>query len=450
MIKEKSLNRVLAIVSLIAMLTVLFAVVATCAEPLPAETTGSSSLLLTASPTITLAINVRMAGTASHSASAANASAPSSDEPIRITAVGDIMMHQTQLDTHFNKALDAYVFDDDYLHIKEELQRADLLIGNLETTLGGPGKKYSGYPLFNTPDTLAEALKKVGFDILSNANNHCLDTGVAGLKRTAKVLTDMGFGLIGTRQNPEDKSSVLTEVKGIKIGVLGYTYETGRRGQSRTLNGGTIPASALPLLDSFSPAHLDEAVAEMRLRIDELRRDGAELIIMYLHWGVEYAEKPTAGQIKMARQLASAGVDIIFGSHPHVVHSATFIPRADGGRTFVAWSLGNFISNQRYEFLKRHNTEDGLVVSVIVKKEQSGKIAIEAVEYQPVWVHRHARGSQWHYHIAPLPQALLASAPYNFDRSNYARARNSFIRFNKVLEDAPGWQVAPVPELTAK
>lgn len=371
-------------------------------------------------------------------------------QKIRITAVGDIMMHQRQLDTHYDKALDKYVFDDDYIHIQSELDRADLLIGNLETTLAGPGKKYAGYPLFNTPDSLAEALKKVGFDVLATANNHCLDTGVEGLKRTAKVLKDLGFGVIGTRKSPDEKNTLLTDVKGIKVGMLGYTYETGRREKSRTLNGGTIPAEALPLIDSFSPAHIDDAVTEMKSRIDSLRIQGAELIVMYLHWGVEYGTQPTAGQQKMATELASAGVDIIFGSHPHVVQTATFIPRPDGGRTFVAWSLGNFISNQRFEFLERHNTEDGLVVSVNVERNSEGKVSIARVDYQPIWVHRHARGSKWHYHILPLPQALIATEPYNFDRSNHARARNSLIRTQEVIRDAPDWLPSTVPDLTTK
>lgn len=371
-------------------------------------------------------------------------------QKIRITAVGDIMMHQRQLDTHYDKALDTYVFDDDYIHIQSELDRADLLIGNLETTLAGPGKKYSGYPLFNTPDSLAEALKKVGFDVLATANNHCLDTGVDGLKRTVKVLKDLGFGVIGTRQSPDEKNTLLTDVKGIKVGMLGYTYETGRREKSRTLNGGTMPAAALPLIDSFSPAHIDDAVTEMKGRINSLRIQGAELIVMYLHWGVEYGPKPTEGQQKMATELASAGVDIIFGSHPHVVQTAAFIPRPDGGRTFVAWSLGNFISNQRFEFLERHNTEDGLVVSVNVERNSEGKVSIAKVDYQPIWVHRHARGSQWHYHILPLPQALIATEPYNFDRSNHARARNSLIRTQEVLKDAPDWTPSTVPDLKAK
>ncbi|MBU1106954.1 MAG: CapA family protein [Candidatus Riflebacteria bacterium] len=369
------------------------------------------------------------------------------NKQIRITAVGDIMMHQRQLDTHYDKTLESYVFDDDYIHILGELKRADLLIGNLETTLGGPDQKYSGYPLFNTPDSLAEALKRTGFDVLSTANNHCLDTGVKGLKRTAKTLRDMDFGVIGTRQSPDEKSSLLTEVKGIKIGMLGYTYETGRREKSRTINGNSVPAAALPLIDSFSPAHIDDAVKEMQGRIASLRNEGAELIVMYLHWGVEYGLDPTAGQQKMAQQLASAGVDIIFGSHPHVVQTATFIPRADGGRTFVAWSLGNFISNQRFEFLERHNTEDGLITSVTVERNSTGKIVIAKVDYQPTWVHRHARDGQWYYHILPLPQALLNPAPYNFDRANHVRARNSLIRTQKVIEGAPEWKPTPIPEL---
>lgn len=397
------------------------------------ETIGSSAVSLPASAASELQVPL--------ASISQEISTEISSAAFRISATGDIMMHQRQLDTHFEKELNAYVFDDDYVHIKDRLLAADILIGNLETTFAGPEKKYSGYPLFNTPDSLGEALKRAGFDVLTAANNHCLDTGVEGLKRTARVLGEMGFGVIGTRAKPEDKASVIIEKNGMKVGILGYTYETGRRGKNRTLNGNLMPVSAEPLIDSFSPAHVDEALAEMKKRVVSLKNDGAELIVMYLHWGAEYGPKPLAYQHKMAENLASAGVDIIFGSHPHVVQTASFIKRADGRKTFVAWSLGNFISNQRYEFLERHDTEDGLVVSVDIDRDNSGLPVIKNVEYQPIWVHRHNRGGKWLYHILPLPQALKKPEPYNFDSSNLKRAQNSLKRTQQVLSDAPGFKL---------
>lgn len=421
--------------------------------PAIAETTASNSAGLNEQVSSTTVILASDSSCAIELSSSGNELASQSTEPskqIRITAVGDIMMHQRQLDTHFDKAAGKYVFDDDYIHISDELTKADLLIGNLETTLGGPNKKYSGYPLFNTPDSLAEALKRAGFDVLSAANNHALDTGADGLKRTARVLKELGFGVIGTRDVPEAKSSIIREIKGIKIGMLGYTYETGRSKKGRTLNGNPMPANVLPFIDTFSPSHIDEAVKEISERVYALKKEGAELIIIYLHWGVEYGTIPTAWQKQMAQKLADSGVDIIFGSHPHVVQTATYVQRADGGKTFVAWSMGNFISNQRFEFLNRHNTEDGLMISLNIEKTTTEKIQISRIEYHPLWVHRHNRNNQWHYHIVPLPKALLNPEVYQFNRENLIRARNSLIRTQSVLKDAPEWQTITVPELSQK
>ncbi len=369
-------------------------------------------------------------------------SSVASGQSWQISAVGDIMVHETQLKTHWNETAKQYLFDDDFIYIRPFIASADLMIGNFETTLGGPGLKYTGYPVFNTPDTLAEALKRAGFHVLMTCNNHCLDTGIAGLKRTHGVLSGLGIGVIGTRPDINTESFLVRDVNGLKVGLAAYTYETSRKQGLPTLNGGLMPSGATPLIDSFATETLEANLASMSERIRVMRARGAELIVFVLHWGVEYGPQPTPQQIKMATHLASEGVDIIFGSHPHVVQPVSWVESPDGKRrTLVAWSLGNFISNQRYEFLQRHDTEDGLMLSVRVeRKTDDSAIRVTGVEYQPLWVHRHQKAARWHYHVLPLLSALRDLDAFGLEQNaNLLRARNSLKRTMKVIAQSPEW-----------
>ncbi len=377
---------------------------------------------------------------------ASQASQPSAPAPqrVEIVAVGDCMVHETQLKTHWVASANAYLFDDDFRFITPYLQPADLAIGNLETVFGGTAKKYSGYPYFNTPDTFAEALARAGFDVLTVANNHALDMGVEGARRTVEVVRKNGMEVIGGRARPDEDPLVIKEVRGVKVGLMGYSYETGPRGAARTLNGSTMPPAALELLETFRPYQLAEDLPLMTAKVRRLREKGAELIVVILHWGQEYGKTPTVGQRLMAQHLASAGVDLVFGHHPHVVQKVELLPRPDGGRMLVAWSLGNFISNQRYEFLKRRDTEDGLLMRVVMERDGPGRpwrfAQIGAV---PLWVHRHLRAGTWRYHILPLVDALANEAAFGLDTADSRwRAKNSWEQTMAVL--GPGSASVPI------
>ncbi len=363
---------------------------------------------------------------------------------VDLAAVGDIMVHETQLKAHYIASGDTYLFDDDFRFIRPYLQGADLAIGNLETVFGGTAKKYSGYPFFNTPDTLAEALARAGFDVLTVANNHALDMGVDGAKRTVEVIRKNGMDVIGGRARPEDDPLVVREVRGVRVGLLGLTYETGSRGASRTLNGTAMPPAALSLLETFRPFRLVEDLPGIEGKVKRLRDKGAELVVAVLHWGEEYGKQPTAGQRLMASHLASAGVDLVFGHHAHVVQKVELLSRPDGGRMLVAWSLGNFLSNQRYEFLQRRDTEDGLLMQVTVERAApAAPWRFTRIGAVPLWVHRHQREGTWRYHILPLANALASEAAFGLDTPDGKwRAKNSWEQTMKVL--GPGSAAVPI------
>ncbi|WP_353893230.1 CapA family protein [Proteinivorax hydrogeniformans] len=354
---------------------------------------------------------------------------PKLPEPVRvqISAVGDVMAHQPQINAQYDQNTGEYDFDNNFKYIKPHIQESDLALANLETTLAGGERGYSGFPLFNAPDELAEALYNAGFNGISTSNNHTYDTGKSGMLRTLDVLEKKGLAPVGTRRNEEEKSYEVFDVEGIKIGVSAYTYETPIVNGHRTINGITIPHDVNPLIDSFSYQNLDEELKAMKQRVEKMEEQGAEVIIFYMHWGSEYHREPNSYQKKISQSLADSGVDIIFGSHPHVVQPIQWYESADGEHeTLVVYSMGNFISNQRYETLENRYTEDGLIVNVNLKKDIiKNEVEIEAVTIIPTWVNRYLEGGKNVYEIVPLTEAFSSPEKFNLTGQALKRAKQS-------------------------
>ena len=230
------------------------------------------------------------------------------EEPTDITftmaAVGDIMCHNTQYNDAYNKDTDtydfSYVFDDISLYTKT----ADICIGNLETTFAGKDVGYSGYPTFNTPDSLAYELKDIGIDVLSTAGNHALDKGFDGLSRTIDILNDADIAHTGTYKTQEEQNTILIKyVKGIKIAFVNFTYGT---------NGIKIPSGK-----EFCVNLIDNDLIKEQL--DLAKSQKPDIIIACMHWGNEYKTSPNDTQKELSTFLFQNGVDIILGTHPHVL-----------------------------------------------------------------------------------------------------------------------------------
>lgn len=316
---------------------------------------------------------------------------------IRISFVGDVMGHSTQIESAYDASTDTYDFTSVFEDVRPFIQEADLAIANLETTLAGERLPYRGYPLFNTPDAIIDALDYAGFDTIITTNNHSLDTRAEGLRRTVEVINDKGLDPVGTFESAPESRVLFKDVKGIKVAILAYTEH---------LNG----------LDAhYSNQQVDDMVnviSENRILTDvaEAQAGEPDLIITYMHWGPEYADEPNDFQRRYANLLNEAGVDIIIGSHPHVIQEAGFI-EGNEQLSFVAYSLGNFISNQRVETLGEHRapTEDGVILSLDVQKnEQTNETTIQHVDYTPTWVYRdmHEGDATYTYRILPITSAL--------------------------------------------
>lgn len=310
-----------------------------------------------------------------------------------ILAVGDLMVHTPQLTSA--RVADGYDFEPCFAPVAPRISAADLAIGNLETTLAGADRGYTGYPTFNSPDSFAAALVKSGFDVLTTANNHTLDRGPAGLTRTLDVLDELGAQHTGTARTAEEAGRILVaEVNGAKVAVLAYTYG---------MNGFTAPSDKKWMVGVIDT---DRMIADVK-RARQLEPD---LVIVSIHNGVEYQRQPSEAQKAVETAMIEAGADVVLGSHPHVIQPMETVAATweDGSaRTgFIIHSLGNFVSNQRERY---RNT--GLLLELGFQKDmRSGITSLVTVEYVPVWVDDTDEAGKEH-RVLPIGD-VLADAEY--------------------------------------
>jgi len=372
-----------------------------------------------------------------------SASQPKEEEFVETTATilstGDIMVHSTQLDGA--KVSDgSYDFSAFFAMTKTYFKNADLSIANLEVTFGGSESgAYSGYPMFNTPDSLADVIKDSGLNLLLTSNNHSYDTGLFGLQRTARVLKKKGIEFIGTKETVDDPTYLVKNVNNINIGITNFTYETtgANSGGKKYLNGMVLKEEANNLVNSFNYYDLDSFYDQAEQIISGMKNDGAEFIVFYMHWGNEYQTYANTYQKSMAQELANLGVDIIIGSHPHVVQPIELITSEDGqNSTICFYSSGNAISNQRQEIMNPEcptgHTEDGTLFSFTLRKTKNGVI-LEDLDLIPTWVDKYPGGSGYQYTIYPLENKNDGSAKYDLDSSRAARAARSYDRTKAIV-----------------
>lgn len=294
---------------------------------------------------------------------------PDPVERFTVVAVGDLMAHLPQVSAA--KTADGYDFTPCFGPVAPRISAADLAIGNLETVVAGSASGYTGYPTFNTPDEYAQAAVGAGFDVLTNANNHVLDRGPAGLSRTLDVLDGLGVLHTGAARTAEEAGRILiANVRGVKIAVIAYTYG---------MNGFTAPEGKSWMVNVIDKAKMAGEVAEARGL-------GADLVIVSIHNGIEYQRQPSATQVALEDAMIDAGADVVLGSHPHVIQPMETVAatRADGSpRTaFIIHSLGNFVSNQRERY-----RDTGLILQFEFEKNlKTGAVTLLGVSYVPVWV----------------------------------------------------------------
>ena len=326
---------------------------------------------------------------------------------ITIVAVGDLMGHSPQRDSA--RTSSGYDFAPCFAPVASRIAEADLAIGNLETPLAGADAGYSGYPAFNNPDNYAVALGAAGFDVLTTANNHCLDRGISGLVRTRDVLESLGIGSTGTSRTEAEADAVLArDISGVKVAVLAYTYG---------MNGFTTPSGKGWAVNTIDREAMTAAIADARSQ-------GADIVIVSIHNGVEYEREPSASQQTLELAMVAAGADVVLGSHPHVIQPMEVVEatRDDGTPrdALIIHSLGNFVSGQQQRF-----RDAGLILSFSFEKDfGTGVTRLTGVEYVPTWVDA-ADETGTEYRVLPIAE-VLADADYpgltDGDRQRMAEA----------------------------
>ena len=328
-------------------------------------------------------------------------SGPFQSQEVSFLFMGDIMGHGPQIRSAYQNSEKKYNYDKVFEPLEDIISSVDFAVANLEVTLAGP--PYMGYPQFSSPDELAEACKNNGVDVLVTANNHSCDRKNSGVIRTVEVLDSFKILHTGTfkdEKKRDQENLLILSKKGIKVGLLNYTYGT---------NG--IPFSTPAYVNMLDSSLIKQDVINARKKkLDKL--------IVFVHWGYEYRDFPNSYQKKFNTFFNEIGVDVVIGSHPHVLQPMIY--NIENNKEFLTvFSLGNFVSNQR------ESRKDGGAMFRLSFEKKGGKVYISRKEYVLTWVHKFLDDGKYQYQILPC-----AKAKYN---ERYFSEKNDFQKMNLFL-----------------
>ena len=298
----------------------------------------------------------------------------------RIMANGDLLYHDI-IYISAKKSDGTYDFHENFEYVKPWLKQADLVLGDFEGTVN-KDHYLAGYPLFNAPGEVMDAIKDAGYQVLDLAHNHILDSQIEGVVSTADAIEKAGMTPVGvyTHESRDKAPLVIKEVNGIKVAILAYSY--GFNGIEQSISQ-----------EDYNRYLSDLDEDKMKVEIERAEKE-ADITVIMPQMGVEYQIEPTEEQKKLYHKMIDWGADIIFGGHPHVVEPAETVEK-DGDKKLIIYSMGNFISNQRIETMQDVEnakwTERGVLMDVTIKKK-SGKTTIEMAQAHPSWVSRTPKG----------------------------------------------------------
>lgn len=329
------------------------------------------------------------------------------DITFTLTALGDVLCHNTQYWDALDKSTNTYDFSYVFENVKEYTNKADVTIANLETSFAEA--PYSNYPTFNSPASLATALKDIGIDIITTAGNHCLDKGFKGLSETIDVLDKNELEHLGTYKTAEDQEKLFVkDLNGAKVAFIDYTYGT---------NGIPVPTGK-----EFCVNIIDKE--KIKDEIEKAKDQKVDVIIACMHWGQEYHTTQTKEQEDLADFLFQNGVDIIIGNHPHVIEpfetKEVTMPDGTKKQCFVAYALGNFTADQNYA-----NTRDSIIINLKITKKADGTVSIDSSDYIPLYIYKNPALSIKKFKVIDLKTAI-EKYENGTDKSIGATAYNLF------------------------
>ena len=337
----------------------------------------------------------------------------STPDTLTLMFIGDVMSHSPQVDAARLED-GTYDYTPCYRFLAPYIASADLCIANMEVPLAGA--PYTGYPQFSCPDNMMSQLFEAGVDVFLTSNNHTCDKGAKGIRRTIQLMDSLGIPHSGTYLDSTDfqaRNPLIVEQNGFRIAILNYTYGT---------NGLPVPNPYIVnLLDSTSIAR----------DIARARKLEADYIIVMPHWGIEYARKQNKVQEGYANYMYECGADMVIGGHPHVVQPITLEnPDSEGiPQRITAYSLGNFVSNQR----KRY-TDGGIIVKCEIVRYNDHSVRVTRYEYLPYWVFKGTCQGKYQYHILPAKHAIENCKWYNIQGTDSV-ALDLFYKDTKELID---------------
>lgn len=299
-------------------------------------------------------------------------------EEISIFALGDNLLHMPVVNSG-KQADGTYDYSRIFNKLQPRIKDADIAVIGQETVFGGKELGYSGYPLFNSPSDMGKTLVNEGFDVVLHASNHILDKRAEGVENTLKFWKDYPqVTVLGINESEMDKNTIdIVNVKGARLALLNYTYGT---------NGITLAADKQYLVNL-----IDEEKIQSDARYAE---DNADFTIAFMHWGTEYSIKPDDFQKTLAEKMCKWGVDLIIGSHPHVIEPVEWIACENGNEMLVFYSLGNFVSRQ----LEARNLLGG--AAEVRLKYDGEKVHISDYSFMPIVTHYNSEYTQ--FDVYPL------------------------------------------------
>lgn len=286
-----------------------------------------------------------------------------------IAMIGDVLLHTPVSDSGLMEDA-GYNYNHLFANVKSEIESADLALVNQEVILGGTDLGLSGYPTFNGAYEVGDAIVNVGFDVVLHATNHALDKGKRGITNCLNYWSDSNpdIGVIGINTSSEQQNTIyIKEVNGVKIAVLNYTYGT---------NGIPMPSDMPYAVNLLDRENIDKDV--------RIAKENADFVIVCPHWGTEYTHKENSEQINYAMYFAELGVDLVIGTHPHVIQPVKWIESSNGNRTLVYYSLGNFINATSDSGRGVADRMIGAMANVTIEKASDGKTVITDYSVTPL------------------------------------------------------------------
>ena len=349
-----------------------------------------------------------------------------------IMVAGDLMLHLPIVRS--SQTADGYDFSSIFRYVQKYVSNANYAVVNLETTLSGSeGKEFTGYPDFNSPDQIALNAKNAGFDMLLTGNNHIYDYGTAGLERTMSVIRDFGLDSLGTVASAEDTRHMIKNIGGVKVGMLCYTFADIDDKGNVTVNGHKTDSAAAGMINAFDYDKLSHFYTEVEGEIAAMRANGADALVAYIHWGDEYSSVINEKQRAIAQQLCDLGVNVLVGSHPHVVQPVELmsVSTEPARKMICVYSAGTLLSNLRADTInmETNHCEDGLLFSFTLSKYSDGTTRVSAVNLIPTWVMVQGSGEGRNFYILPLDKSIEDwKSAFNLTDEQLSEAKNSSSR----------------------